>query len=455
MQRPEPDINSSPSLPGPVSAAMIEELQRYVVMNPHPFVIDLERCHGSYLVTLDGRAILDFGGYYGSKLIAHNHPGLAEADYIRRLVRAANNKIPNPDFLTAECLDYYRLLFELAPRCMAAHAIEAYAVNSGAEAVENMMKYLINLHDTKQLAKGRLVGTRRFIYFDNAFHGRTIFALNITQIPHDPLVTDDFRGFVQGNLQVPFPASDSAATSEQADRTRRSLDIVEDCLRRYRGEIVGIIVEPIQGAGGHRVAPAEFFRGLSRLAHQYDTYLGFDEVQTAGGQLGTVFAIDQFDLPYPPQAVATGKKFANGVVYMLNTMGNQGILDSTWGGTLADMVRFVREMQIVREERLIEQVQQKTARLLAGLQALASRYGSLIHNVRGIGLYQGFTTRIPAARLVDLALTQESLFLLTAGPDSVRLRPSLSVTDDDIDALIEKLDRCLGALAAVHGDVAA
>ena len=56
--------------------------------------------------------------------------------------------------------------------------------------------------------QGRLVGMRRFIYFDNAFHGRTIFALNITQIPHDPLITEDFRGFVQGNLQVPFPAAD-------------------------------------------------------------------------------------------------------------------------------------------------------------------------------------------------------------------------------------------------------
>src|SRR5690606_7868822 len=91
----QPSINRAPSLPGPVSAAMIKELQRYVVMNPHPFVVDLERCHGSYLATLDGRSILDFGGYYGSKLIAHNHPGLAEAGYIRRLVHAANNKIPN------------------------------------------------------------------------------------------------------------------------------------------------------------------------------------------------------------------------------------------------------------------------------------------------------------------------------------------------------------------------
>lgn len=431
------------------SSAMLDELRRYVVMDPWPFVVDLPRCHGSYLVTVEGREILDFAGYYGSKLIAHNHPGLSDPDYVRRLVIAANNKVPNPDFLTPECLAYYRLLFSLAPRCMRAHPIEVYAVNSGAEAVENMMKYLISLHDRKLLARGRLVGTRRFIYFDSAFHGRTIFALNITQIPHDPLTTEDFRGLVPGNLQVPFPAIDTdAPPADNAARVQQSLHIVEDCLRRYGDEVVAIIVEPIQGAGGHRTAPAEFFTELSRLARQYDTYLAFDEVQTAGGQLGTMFAIDQLNLPHPPQAVAVGKKFANGVVYMLQTMGDRGILDSTWGGTLADMVRFVQEMQIVRTEHLIEQVPAKAARLVDGLNRLAGKHPQLIGNIRGMGLYQGFSMRRhTASRLVELALEQESLLLLSAGPSSIRLRPTLSVTFEEIDLMVQKLDRSLATLA--------
>lgn len=444
-----------PPLTGPISEAMLDEFRRYVIMDPWPFAVDLSRCHDSYLVTMDGAEILDFGGYYGSKLIAHNHPDLSDPAYVRRLVTAANNKIANPDFLTPECLDYYRLLHALAPAIMQNHAIELYAVNSGAEAIENMMKYLINLHDEKQLARGRLVGTRRFIYFDSAFHGRTIFALNVTQLPHDPLMTEDFRGLVPGNLQVPFPAIDTDAPDEEnAARASHSLNIVEDCLRRYGDEIVGIIVEPIQGAGGHRVAPKAFFQGLSRLAHQYDTYLAFDEVQTAGGQLGTMFAIDQYDLPYPPQAVAVGKKFANGAVYMLHTMDDQGILDSTWGGTLADMVRFVQEMEIVRRERLIEQVPEKSDRLVAGLQRLAGRYSRLIGNVRGLGLYQGFTTRTHGAgTLVDIALQSESLLLLSAGPATIRLRPTLSVTHAEIDLMLETLDRSLERLGQLPPDL--
>ncbi len=435
--------------PGPKSRAMIEELNRYVKVTPQPFVLDLAECRGMWLVTVDGRRIFDWAGYYGAKLLGHNHPGLYEPEYLDRLAVAANNKIANPDFLTPQCLEYYRLLHELAPRSMAGEKLEVYVVNSGAEGVENMMKYLIYLHDKKLLARGELPGTRRFIYFDRAFHGRTVFALNITQLEHDPMVTKDFRGFVPGNIQVPFPSTDATQPPEwNTQRVQHSLEVVEDSLKRYRGEVVGIIVEPLQGAGGHRVTKPEFFCRLSELAHRYDVFLGIDEVQTAGGQTGTMFAIDQFDLPHPPQALAVAKKFGNGVVYMLETIDDVGVLDSTWGGCLADMVRFVQEIKILRRENLIEQVPKKADRLIDGLNELEHHYPRLIFNVRGMGIYQGFSMRNPADRnrLKNIALQDQQTLLLGAGVQSIRLRPVLDVTAADIDLLLEKLDRCLSKL---------
>jgi L-lysine 6-transaminase len=106
-------------------------------------------------------------------------------------------------------------------------------------------------------------------------------------------------------------------------------------------------------------------------------------------------------------------------------------------------------MEIVREEKLIEQVPAKTARLVNGLCRLATKHPNTIHNIRGTGLYQGFSVRGAgvAGRLVDMALQQESMLLLSAGPASIRLRPTLSVTEADIDRLIEKLDRCLARLS--------
>jgi L-lysine 6-transaminase len=436
--------------PAQTSTEMLAELARYVIAEPYPFALDLENCQGMWLATIEGRKIFDWAGYYGSKLIGHNHPGLLEPDYVRQLVVAANNKVANPDFLTPQCLEYYRLLHEIAPVCMKNPRLEVYVVNSGAEAVENMMKYLINLHH--QRMAGRITkGGGRFIYFDQAFHGRTIYALNITQLSSDPMVTKDFQGIIEGNIKIPFPYLDhSRGEPENRRRMTETLASVAWFLEQMGPEIAGIIVEPLQGAGGHRLAYPEFFRGLSELAHRHDVYLGFDEVQTAGGQTGTIFAVDQFDLPHPPQAIATAKKLGNGVMYMLNSMEDRGILDSTWGGNLSDMVRFVQEMKIVRREGLIEQVPQKSARLSAGLNDLAASFPELVYNVRGMGLYQGFSLRPPATKsvVIDRALETEDLLLLGAGTNSIRLRPSLSVTEADIDLVVEKLRRVVGEIAA-------
>ena len=434
-----------------MSQPLLRELGRYVIADPQPFVVDIAASRGMWLATLEGERIVDWGGYYGSKLLSHNHPCLEQSDYQKRLLLAANNKVPNPDFLTPECLDYYRLIHQLAPRCMKSDTLEVYVVNSGAEAVENMMKYLINLHAEKMRAKGQDPLVRRFLYFDRAFHGRTLGTLNVTNLGHDPIVTKHFHKFIPGNIQVPFPHVDhSRPQSENEAEIQQAIDIVERCLSRYRDEIVGIILEPIQGAGGHRTASAAFFQRLSELSEEYKVGLAFDEVQTAGGQCGTLFAIDQFELPHPPDAVAVAKKFGNGAVYMRRPMADQGVLDSTWGGSLADMVRFVQEMKFVISERLIEQVKLKAAHLVAGLRALEEDYPKVIFNVRGMGIYQGFSLRNPEhmAQLMQRALSQESLLLLGAGAQTIRLRPPLDVTEADIDLLLEKLTRVVASLVA-------
>ena len=175
-----------------------------------------------WLATIDGQRLFDWAGYYASKLLGHNHPRLLEPDYIRRLVTAANNKIANPDFLTLECLEYYELLYSLAPVCMRNEQLEVYALNSGAEAVENMLKYFIVLKNRKLLQAGRQSGTHRLIYFDQAFHGRTVYTLNVTELSHDPIATKDFHGFAPGNVQVAFPGHRHLAARRGKPRPHRA-----------------------------------------------------------------------------------------------------------------------------------------------------------------------------------------------------------------------------------------
>ena len=441
-----------PRYPGLISQSMIAEMQRYVIYHPYPFVIDLAGCDGMTLATVDGQRLFDWAGYYGSKLIGHNHPRLQEPEYLKTLTLAANNKVANPDFLTAECLDYYRLLHRLCPKSMeASEQREVYAVNSGAEAVENMLKYLLSWHNAKRQKRGGHTGsgTRRFLYFDQAFHGRTIYALQVTQTL-DPVATQDFHGLAaSGNIKVPFPAIDTDAPAAENDaRTRQSLELIESILSQMGEEIVGIIVEPIQGAGGQRAAQPAWFQGLSRLSHKYNVGLGVDEVQTSAGPTGTLFAIDQFDLPYPPHAVAVGKKFAVGALFMREPLSDIGVLDSTWGGGLVDMVRFCQEWRVVEEEGLIAKAATGGEQLAAGLRALQARFPHIIRNVRGMGLYQGFTLTQPGmrARLTEMALQEYDLLLLGAGGDSIRTRPNLSVTPAEIDRLLEMLGVCFARL---------
>lgn len=434
-----------PKHPGPIGAAMLEELARYVIATPYPFAIDLSKCQGMWLATVDGQRLFDWAGYFGSKLIGHNHPGLYDPPYVERLVRAANNKVANPDFLTPECLAYYRLLHRLAPEIMRSDRLEVYAVNSGAEAVENMMKYLIAMHN----AKGKGHTARRFLYFDKAFHGRTVFALGVTQTV-DPVATKDFLGLSgTGNMKLPFPAYDAdLGEAENEAEARRALEQVEGALRLMADEIVGIIVEPIQGAGGQRVALPSFFRGLSELAHRYDVFLAFDEVQTGLGATGRMWGLEHFDLPYSPQAVAAGKKFGNGVVFMRESLDDVGVLDSTWGGTLADMVRVVREVEIVEEEGLIQRASANGERLAKGLHDVAQRH-DIASNVRGLGLYQGLSldSADRKAAAIQVAREEFDLLLLGAGKRSLRTRPNLSVTAEEIDDFLGRLDGVLTRIA--------
>ncbi len=436
-------LNSTPFQTGPISKAMLDELQNYVVCEPMPFVVDLENSSGMTLATVDGQKLYDWTGYYGSKLLGHNHPRLQEPEYLKRLILAANNKTANPDFLTKDCLDFYRKIHSLAPQSMQNPRLEVYTVNSGAEAVENMMKYLVSRHNTKRKQAGKDSTNKRFIYFDKAFHGRTVYALGVTQTM-DPVATKDFHGLtVGGNIKLPFPSLDNdRSESENLKDVQNALGMVEMALSQMADELIGIIVEPIQGAGGHRCAMPQFFQGLSELSNKYDVALAFDEVQTGLGATGSMFAIDQFDLPYPPIAVATGKKFGCGVVYMYEPLEDIGVLDSTWGGTLADMVRVLQELHIMEEEELVSLAAENGKILQQELRKLQSKHQGVMLNVRGMGLYQGFSLNSPERKsvLIEHARTKHSLLLLGAGHSSIRLRPNLNMNKEDIHQLIELLD---------------
>lgn len=439
-----------------LSEPLNQEFYQFCITENYPFVLDLRGCHGSFLKTMEGQEILDFAGFYGSKIVAYNHPRLYEPDYLERLVIAANNKVPNPDFFTPECLDFYRVFAANAPASMKnSPELEVYAVNSGAEAVENMLKYLICKHNRKADGRYRHL-PKRFVFFRNSFHGRTVFALSVTNVQKE-IITGDFHPLFSQNLQADFPSchftpeGEGPYEEENAATIRQAIFAIERYLENFPNQVVAIIIEPIQSAGGQNVTLPRFFRELSQIALDHDVYLAFDEIQTGMGITGRPFAVDHFELVRPPQAVAVAKKLGVGGVFMLDHLEDIGILDSTWGGPLVDMVRVVQELRIVTDEALIPASAEKGGIIRCRLWKLAMEFPHLVSNVRGMGMCLGFTVPDPERRgmrdrLVDVALKEELLLLLEAGFNSIRLRPNLSVTAEEIDEFFLRLSNALRRL---------
>ncbi|MGE5550325.1 MAG: aminotransferase class III-fold pyridoxal phosphate-dependent enzyme [Bacteroidota bacterium] len=449
-----------PRLQTHLSERYNNEFYRLCITENYPFVLDLRGCHGSYLRTIEGQDILDWAGFYGSKMIAYNHPRLYEPDYVERLLVAANNKVPNPDYFTPECLEFYKTIVSHAPASLKTSPdLEVYAVNSGAEAIENMLKYLICKHNRKAGGRYRHL-PKRFVFFKNSFHGRTVFALSVTNVQKD-VVTADFHPLYSQNLQASFPACRFAPDGEgeyvkaNTDAIERALFEIERYLENYQNQVVAIIIEPVQSAGGHHVTRPQFFHELSKVARAHDVYLAFDEVQTGMGLTGRPFAVDHYDLVQPPQAVAAAKKMGVGVLYMLDHLEDVGVLDSTWGGPLVDMVRVTQELRVVDEENLVAAAAVKGEQVRRRLWELAREFPAYITNVRGLGLFLGFTVPDPDRkgmrdRLVEAALREELLLLLEAGFDSIRLRPNLSVTQAEIDEFFTRLRRTMQVLSTKY-----
>lgn len=407
---------------------MIRFMRQRCSVPPRSFIVDLAKSHGSYLATSEGE-LLDLACFHGSRLIGYNHPHMLTPGVQAALIVAATTKPANPDFVTPELYRYYRMLDDIAPDCIKGQHMRTLVVNSGAEAVENALKHCI--------AK---TGGTYTISFNDGFHGRTVFALANTSMPHNPAAHVTFETFAATSIKCKPPKNDA--------EVMRAIEHVDTVIRSRSDRCAAVIIEPVQGAGGHNVIPATFMRALNTLCHAKDVPLIVDEVQTGGGGAGTMWMSDLHRLQFPPECIVGGKRLGCGVVYM-HTPASLGLLDTTWGGTLSDMVRVCEEMKVVQQEDLMSQVRMKHVAFMRHLTSFSSTHPELVSSPRGHGLLLGFDvgSRLLRDRLVSLC-QQNSLLVLPAGTHAVRFRPSLGITLADIG---EAMSRLRSALDAARG----
>jgi L-lysine 6-transaminase len=431
-----------------------ETLARYILADGEHLVIDLQGSHGPYLRdAATGREYLDYYAHFASQPVGHNHPGLCTPAFRQRIAEAALYNPANSDVYTTYMAEFVETFARVA---MPADMKHLFLVSGGALAVENALKTAFDWKVRKNLAAGKGEKGAKVIHFREAFHGRSGYTLSLTNTA-DPRKYMYFPKFDWPriiNPKLDFPVSDEVLRRVVAEEAQ-AISEIEAAVRQNPDDIAALIIEPIQGEGGDNHFRPEFFQALRRLADDHDFMFIVDEVQTGLGATGKMWAIEHMGVR--PDMIVFGKKtqvcgvMANNRVdeVAANVFVVSSRLNSTWGGNLVDMVRAQRYLEIVEEEKLVENAAAVGHMLVSGLAELAGG-SDLITNVRGRGTMIAFDLPDPRARDIFRGLLLENgLIALKCGTRSIRFRPML---DLDHRAAEEGLDIIARSLYDARAD---
>jgi L-lysine 6-transaminase len=213
--------------------------------------------------------------------------------------------------------------------------------------------------------------------------------------------------------------------------------------------VAAIIIEPIQAEGGDNHFRGEFLRRLRQIADENELLLIFDEVQTGFATTGRWWSFEHFGVE--PDIFAFGKKTQQcGIAATARIDDVDSVfkvssrINSTWGGNLVDMVRCQRFVEIIEEDGLLENAAAMGRHLLAGLHRLEEAFPGRVTAARGRGLLAACD--LPSAELRDRALrslNEHDLLALPCGERSIRFRPALVVSREEIDEAIRRAERGL------------
>lgn len=422
-------------------------LSRSILADGLDLVLDLERSTGSCLVDArTGERYLDMFTFFASSALGMNHPALAgDADFLDELARVAVNKPSNSDVYSVPMARFVDTFARVLGDPALPHL---FFVDGGALAVENALKVAFDwksrLNESRGLSPD--LGSR-VMHLRGAFHGRSGYTLSLTNT--DPNKIARFPRFDWPRIDAPYvrPGADMAAIEAE------SLRQVRAAFEAYPHDIACFIAEPIQGEGGDRHFRPEFFAAMRELCDEFDALLIFDEVQTGCGMTGTPWAYQQ--LGVSPDVVAFGKKtqvcgvMAGRRVDEIadNVFAVSSRINSTWGGNLADMVRARRILEVIESEDLMTHAQELGRHLRERLEGLAAEFPGLVLDVRGRGLMCAFSLPSAAERdSVVRGLWERRVIMLASGVDSVRFRPALTASREEIDAAVDAVRDVLTAM---------
>ncbi len=384
-----------------------DESNRYIMNTYTRFPVVLRKGRGMKVWSSDGKEYLDFVGGVAVNILGHCHPRIVVAiqKQAQRLIHVSNYYYIEPQIKLARMLVEYSF------------ADKVFFCNSGAEAIEAAIK-LARKYAKEQVNPDRF----EIIAAHNSFHGRTLAAVTATG---QDKFHKGFEPLVPGFRHVPF--NDIVAMREAVT-----------------ANTCAILLEPIQGEGGVRVASDTYLREVRELCDAHKILLILDEVQTGMGRTGKLFAHEHFGIT--PDIMATAKGLGGGVPIgaMLATdkvaAGFQpGNHASTFGGNPLVCAAGVATLEVLLEDGFIlDQCNRMSGYFMERLAYLKDQFPALIREIRGKGLMLGMELTTEGDPIVRACLEKGLLINCTAG-NVLRFIPPLIVQRKDIDQLIEAL----------------
>lgn len=415
-------------------------LGKHMLVDGFNMVLDIRKSHGSWIHdSKSGEDLLDFFSFFASAPIGCNHPRLANDEFIRKIGEVALNKVTNSDLYTTEMAEFVDTFTRVAiPKYMK----HVFFVSGGALGVENALKVAMDWKVRKNWSRGHKENVgRQVLHFAQAFHGRTGYTLSLTNTA-DPNKTKYFTKFdwpriVNPKITFPLEGKNLEQVEELEDLAYSQ---IKKAIKENPEDISSLIIEPIQGEGGDNHFRPEFHQELRRICSDEGIFFILDEVQSGLGLTGKMWAHQHYGIE--PDAIAFGKKTqvcgcmvgkrvdeVEDNVFKVSSR-----INSTWGGNIVDMVRAQRYLEVIEEEKLVENAARQGERLLAVLNELASEHPEGITNVRGRGLMCAFDLRTTNVRNSLLKETyKKRIMLLPAGERSIRFRPPLNISSEEID----------------------
>jgi L-lysine 6-transaminase len=427
-------------------------LARYMLADGFELVFDFDKSHGAWVHdSRTGREYLDFCTFFASNPVGYNHPKMKDPEFLKVLHRVAQLKPALADLYSVEYAWFVDVFGRLA---MPPRMRYAFFIEGGTLGVENALKAAFDWKVRRNRSKG-IAGVKgqQVLHFRQAFHGRSGYALSLTNT--DPVKTDFFPKFPWPRVENPglrFPVTPEVERDVVAAE-QRALDQIEKAFANNPDDIAAILIEPIQAEGGDVHFRPEFLRALQGKARQHEALFVLDEVQTGVGITGKMWAHEHFGLE--PDAVAFGKKMQ--VCGCMvgprvdeepeNVFRVSSRINSTWGGGLTDMVRAGRYLEIIHEDRLVDNARVAGDGLLDGLRSLQQELGGVMTNARGRGLMIAFD--LPSPELRGKArdrMLANGLLLLACGVRSIRFRPPLNLAPAEANAALEIVRKSLKEL---------